>query len=806
MQDFEKLGVFYLGREASGEGAAEGDLVLYDSRDLTTHAVIVGMTGSGKTGLGIGLLEEAAIDGVPAIAIDPKGDLGNLLLSFPELRPQDFRPWVDEGEAARKGVTPDDFAARTAQAWREGLAAWGQDGARIRRLRDAVDLAIYTPGNASGRPLQVLKSLAAPPPALAADNSALRERIQTTVSGLLGLLGVDADPVQGREHILLSTILDHAWRAGTDLDLASLIREIQKPPFASVGVFDLESFYPAKDRLGLAMALNNLVASPGFSAWMEGEPLDVNRLLHTPEGRPRLSVISIAHLSDAERMFFVTILLGEILAWVRAQPGTSSLRAVLYMDEIFGYFPPTANPPSKTAMLTLLKQARAYGLGVVLSTQNPVDLDYKGLSNAGTWFIGRLQTARDKERVIEGLEGAASGAQFDRGATERVLAGLGNRRFLMRNVHEDAMVVFETRWALSYLRGPLTLPQIRSLCAGAAASSPPAPQAVAAPVPAPAPPAGPARGGGKPALPPGIPEYFVKPSKAAGSLTYRPMAAGASKLHFVDAKADVDAWVPFAHLAPLSDDGGGVIWEEATARPEWSAGLDPRPREGAAFEPLPGAPGPRAVAAWKESLEDHLYQNVTLDLFSVPALRLASTPGETLGDFTVRFTQILRERRDAEVAALRAKTEAKLRTMQDRVARAEDRHEREKAQAGQQVMQTAVSLGATVLGALFGRKALGVGTVGRAATTMRSAGRIGKEREEAARAAEGIEVARQRLADLEADLEREIAALQGRYEPSAVRVETVRIRPRKSDIAVGAVGIAWVPWTTGADGMPEPAF
>ncbi|MBU4460951.1 MAG: ATP-binding protein, partial [Verrucomicrobia bacterium] len=676
------------------------------------------------------------------------------------------------------------------------------DGARIRRFRDAVDLAIYTPGNASGRPLQVLKSLDAPPPALRADSSALRDRILSTVSGLLGLLGTEADPVQSREHILLSTLLDDAWRAGRNLDLPGLIRQIQKPPFAAVGVFDLETFFPAKDRLVLAMGLNNLVASPGFSAWMEGEPLDVQRLLHTPEGKPRLSVLSLAHLSDAERMFFVTILLGEILAWARAQPGTSSLRAILYMDEIFGYFPPTANPPSKTPMLTLLKQARAYGLGVVLSTQNPVDLDYKGLSNAGTWFIGRLQTARDKERVIEGLEGATAGggAEFDRPEMERILAGLGNRVFLMRNVHEDAMAVFQTRWTLSYLRGPLTLPQVRLLCAGATAQAGPAGTPPAA-VPAAAP-----RGSAKPPVPPGTPEYFLRPTKTTGALAYRPMAAGASKLHFVDAGADVDAWIPFAHLAPLSDDGSGVLWEEATARPEWSAGLDPQPRTGAAFEALPGAPGPKAVAAWRASLQDHLYQNVTLDLFAVPALKMASAPGETLGDFTVRFTQVMRERRDAEVAALRGKYDAKLRTMQDRVARAEDRHEREKSQAGQQMLQTAVSLGATVLGAFFSRKAFGVGTVGRAATTMRSAGRIGKEREDTARAAESIEVARQRLSELEAELEREIAALQERYEPTAVRVDTTRIRPRKSDIAVGAVGIAWVPWMTGPDGMPAPAF
>ena len=234
-------------------------------------------------------------------------------------------------------------------------------------------------------------------------------------------------------------MLDHAWRAGRDLDMAGLIHAVQSPPFDKVGVIDLETFFPAKERFALAMKLNNLIASPGFAAWMEGESLDVGGLLYTTEGKPRLSILSIAHLSDDERMFFVTILLNEVLAWIRTQPGTSSLRAVLYMDEIFGYFPPTAKPPSKMPMLTLLKQARAFGLGVVLATQNPVDLDYKGLSNAGTWFLGRLQTKRDKERVLEGLEGAsnAAGQSFDRRKMDELLSSLGNRVFLMNNVHED---------------------------------------------------------------------------------------------------------------------------------------------------------------------------------------------------------------------------------------------------------------------------------------------------------------------------------------------------------------------------------
>jgi hypothetical protein len=412
MQDFEKLGVFYLGKTfdlATGQVQADQP-VLYDAKDLTTHAVVLGMTGSGKTGLCVDLLEEAAIDGIPALVIDPKGDIGNLLLTFPKLAASDFRPWIDESEATRKGLSPDDFATQTALNWKSGLAQWGQDGARVQRLRDAVDMAIYTPGNTSGRPLQILRSFSAPPQAILDDASALRDRILSAVSGLLGLMGLSADPIQSREHILLSNILDRAWREGRSLDIAGLIMEIQKPPFERIGVFDLEAFYPAKERFGLAMALNNLIASPGFSAWMEGEPLDIQRLLFTADGRPRVSVLSIAHLSDAERMFFVTILLNEVVAWMRAQSGTSSLRALLYMDEIFGYFPPTGNPPSKTPMLTLLKQARAFGLGCVLSTQNPVDLDYKGLANAGTWMIGRLQTERDKMRVIEGLEGVLASA------------------------------------------------------------------------------------------------------------------------------------------------------------------------------------------------------------------------------------------------------------------------------------------------------------------------------------------------------------------------------------------------------------
>ena len=470
MQDFEKLGVFYLGKPYDPEtNKAKDEPLLYDSKDLVTHAVCVGMTGSGKTGLCISLLEEAAIDGIPAIAIDPKGDLTNLLLTFPKLAPEDFRPWINEDDARNKGVSADDFARQQAELWTKGLASSGEDGARIQRLRDAADFAIYTPGSDAGIPISILSSFAAPGKAVVDDRELFLDRINATATSLLGLIGIDADPIQSREHILLSTILDSAWRSGKDLDLAGLITQIQKPSFTKVGVMDLESFFPAKDRFALALSINNLLASPGFQTWLTGEPLDIGAMLHTPQGKPRVSVLSIAHLSDAERMFFVSLLLNQVLSWMRAQSGTTSLRALLYMDEIFGFFPPVANPPSKKPLLTLLKQARAFGLGVVLATQNPMDLDYKGLSNAGTWFIGRLQTDRDKMRVLDGLEGAMSeaGAKFDRQQMNKILSSLGNRVFLLNNVHEDAPVLFQTRWTLSYLRGPITRDQIRLLSGSA---------------------------------------------------------------------------------------------------------------------------------------------------------------------------------------------------------------------------------------------------------------------------------------------------------------------------------------------------
>ncbi|MEJ0086264.1 MAG: ATP-binding protein [Pseudomonadota bacterium] len=801
--DYEKLGSFYLGREFDAtSGALKDDLVLYDSQDLTTHAVCVGMTGSGKTGLCLSLLEEAAIDGVPAICIDPKGDLGNLMLTFPNLAAADFEPWVDAGDAARKGQSVADYAAATAASWKKGLAEWDQAPERIGKLRAAAQVSIYTPGAETGLPLSVLRSFAPPAAELLADAGALRDRVGSVVSGLLSLLGIEADPIGSREHILLSNVLESAWRAGLSLDMTGLIQAVQKPPFDKLGAFDLETFFPAKDRLKLAMGINSLIASPGFATWMRGEPLDAQRLLFTPEGKPRISVISIAHLNDAERMFIVTLVLNEMITWMRTQSGTSSLRAIFYMDEIFGFFPPTANPSSKQPMLTLLKQARAFGLGVVLATQNPVDLDYKGLANCGTWFIGRLQTERDKLRVIEGLKSALAGAE-DGTDLEVLMSSLTQRVFLMRNVHEDAPVLMKTRWALSYLRGPLTGPEISRIMAPRKAAAPaPAAQANYTDV---APDA--AMANSRPALGTGITEYFLKPTQGAGAVSYKPMVAGFAKLHFVDPKLGLDEWQTTGWLAPFDDGGGNASWEDAAQSADLKSRLGTAPEAAAQFGELSGAALRTAsYATWGKTLQSHLYETARANLFVCDAFKAASKAGESEGDFRARLTLVAREKRDAAVAELRKRWQAKLLQLQDQIRRGEERREREKSQLSQQRMQTAVSIGSSILGALLGRKAISATNIGRIGTAARSATRMGHESQDVTRAEESLDVLQQRLEDTKREVDAEVARLESTLDAGTAVLRSVEVPARKADIAVGEVALVWVPWRKGADGFPAPAY
>ncbi len=813
MQDFEKLGQFYLGRSYDLQTKRSGnDLLLYDSKDLVTHAVCVGMTGSGKTGLCLALIEEAALDGVPAIIIDPKGDLANLLLTFPGLTAEEFAPWVNEDDARRKGQTVAEFAADQAALWKSGLAGWGQDGERIARLKNAAEFTIYTPGSTAGVPLSIVKSFSAPDTSIAADAELLRDRIQTTATSVLGLVGVAADPIKSREHILLSTILHSAWSQGRDLTLPDIIQQIQTPPVARVGVMDLDAFYPANDRFALAMSLNNLLAAPGFDVWMQGEALDIGRLLHTADGKPRVSICSIAHLSDAERMFFVSLLLNQTLGWMRSQSGTTSLRAIVYMDEIFGYFPPVANPPSKAPLLTLLKQARAFGVGVVLATQNPVDLDYKGLSNTGTWLLGRLQTERDQARVLDGLEGASTstGRPFDRQAIERTLAGLGSRIFLMNNVHDDVPVVFESRWALSYLRGPLGRNEIRRLVADRAVPARPE-RSAKAEVPAgrdqPLSTRTAAAGGRQPIVPAGISQYFVASRRGEPGLIYRPMIYGAAQMRYVDARRKIDSPADVTVLTPVTDGPVPVDWSASTPIDIGPAELEVTPAPGIGFADLPpNVIKEKSADVWRKEFSAWLYGSKTLELLKATQSATISNPGEAERDFRIRLQQASREMRDSMVEDLRRKYAPKIAAAQERLRRTQQAVERESEQAKAQTVQTAISFGTTLLGAFMGRKAVKASTLGRATTAARGVGRTLKESQDIGRAKETVEAAQQRLEELDQELRAETAAVEARMNAASEPLETLVLRPKKTHIAVQLVALVWAPYATGADGSLVPAW
>jgi hypothetical protein len=788
MADYEKLGLFYLGREydLKSQTLLE-ELTLYDSRDLVTHAVCVGMTGSGKTGLCLGILEEAAMDGIPAIAVDPKGDLGNLLLTFPNLAPADFRPWIDEDEARRQGLDSDAFAARQAETWRKGLADWGQDGGRIARLRQAADFAIYTPGSTAGIPLSLLRSFSAPPEAIRQDPELLAERAATNATGVLSLVGVDADPLTSREHILLSNLFVDAWNGGVDLSLPDLVERIQRPPMAKVGIVDVESFYPQKERFELAMRLNNLLASPATAAWMAGEPLDAASLLHSPAGKPRMSIISIAHLSDAQRQFVVALLLNEIVGWMRRQSGTESLRAIFYMDEIAGYFPPVANPPAKSPLLTLLKQGRAFGIGAVLATQNPVDLDYKGLSNTGTWFIGRLQTDRDKQRVIEALEGVAGAP--DRSTLERTITGLGKRVFLMHNVHDDAPTVFQTRWTMSYLRGPLTREQIRVLTPAAAARPAAAGSAPATQRSAPQPPRADTGNSSAPVLPGDVPQYFLS---AASGATYRPFLYGKAKVEF--SSKDASDTRDLAYLIPITDGPVPVSWDEGEATDLAPSDLVTTPTAGALFAPVPRAASQaKNYAAWQKDFARWITQSATADILKSTRFKLASGPGENERDFRARLQHAAREQRDAAVQALRQKYAGRVAAQTTRVERAESAAARESQQASQQRLQTMVSFGATLLGAVLGKKAVSATTLGRATTAARGVGRAMKEAQDVTRATGTVQEEKDRLAQLETELAAEVAALEAEYNAATEPLETTTLKPKRGGVAVELVALVWKP-------------
>ncbi|MFT4638937.1 MAG: hypothetical protein ACI8T1_002260 [Verrucomicrobiales bacterium] len=805
---YEKLGSFYLGREYDLQTKSlQDDLLLYDSKDLVTHGVVLGMTGSGKTGLCLAMLEEAAMDSIPAIIIDPKGDIPNLMLSFPEFKGSDFRPWVNEDDAKKKGKTPDEFAQGQADLWKKGLGEWGQTGERVKQFQEKVGINVYTPGSNSGIPVSILSSFDAPPFEILDEPELLGDRVENTVTSVLGLMGIEADPMQSQEHILFSQIFLHAWREEEDLTLPKLIERVQKPPFKSIGVVPLDSFMDEKKRFALAMQLNNLLASPGFQSWTQGVPLDVKRLMHDETGKPQISIFSIAHLGDSERMFFVSMLLNQMLSWMRTQSGTSSLRAILYMDEIYGYLPPVQNPPSKKPLLTMLKQARAFGLGCLLATQNPVDLDYKALSNIGSWFLGRLQTARDKARVLDGLEGAAAsqGGNFDRNRMEEILAGLGSRVFLLNNVHEDGPVIFHVRWVMSYLRGPLSRRQIKQLMdpikEALPVDSAVSVAAIAAEAPA------------EEAqiiyqLSKNIDEVYLSLSQMPGDrkVVYRPATLATVEVSISNNKYDIHGNRTSTFITPISE-STRLDFDAATRFEKVWRSVDSEAVAGATRAHLPDfAQDSKYYTEQKQSLADWIYTNNILEIFEASELKAYSKIEESEADFRIRLQQTAREVRDEQLEKLRSNYASRLETKERKVQTAERALEREEEQAKSAKMGSWISMGSAILSAVLGRKRISMGSISKGATAARGMSRSRKESRDAGVAEDRVEDYREDLEALEAELQSEMEEIRQALDPLTIPLDKIRIKAYKKDIKVQRFALAWLPYIQVSDFEIKPGW
>jgi hypothetical protein len=841
-----------------------GEALAYDPHDLTTHAVCLGMTGSGKTGLGITIVEEAALNGIPALVIDPKGDMSNLLLAFPELSPADFLPWVDAAGMPEHLGSLDDYAAQVSRSWREGLADWDMDGARIARMKRTSDFRLYTPGSDAGYPISIVQSLAAPQGDWERGTEVLREAISSTVSAILSLIGVRSDPITGREHNLISTIVERSWRAGQELDLATLIAHVQQPPFDRLGVLPLEVAYPEKERLELAMALNGLLASPRFAAWLEGDPLRVDSLLHAPSGHPRVSIFYLAHLSDMERLFFITLLLEQVRAWLRVQEGSNRLRAILYIDELYGLMPPyPANPPTKAPLLALLKQARSQGLGLVLGTQNPIDLDYKGLSNAGTWFVGKLQTANDRQRVLQGLVEASSGASQPASgrALDEAIGSLKPRTFVLHNVHDDGLVCFRTRHAMSYLRGPLTRPQIRRLVharvpAESSRGQVPAngPAAVTQPLPratdlgagselraesarlrdalsqrADRPPAGgvleakgPPLGEAPPPartlpwaalalapqpLPAGVRqvylsvrvplEWAIREAESDGptiiyrakQLVYRPGLLARATVRIDNNTHNVHQEIAVARVLSVVRNDAFIDWE-GDSIPVDVDDLDDRPAQGARFAPAPGLLfDARRLRSLERDLIEYLYRETSVTLATHPLLKIAARPDETVSQFKRRCYEAIAARRDADLLKLERQYEEKIERLEARIRREDRELEQDELEYEGRKREEMISAGESVLNFLRGRRqrrALSMASRKRRLTRQAKA-----DIQESLDAIDDLEEQIQVLLD---EAEREEAAIHARWSEAADDVQTIQVRPRKSDVFVETWAAAWLPY------------
>jgi len=767
---YEKLGLFYLGKDIDKHTLEATDaLTLLKNKNFTTHAAIIGMTGSGKTGLGIGIIEEAAIDNIPAIIIDPKGDMGDLCLTSPDFSPETFEPWVKD-EAEAKGEDSRSYAQKIASIWKEGIESWDQESERVARFA-AVEKRIYTPGSSAGVPINILSSLSAPPAEIMEESDSFTAYLKSTAVSLLSLIGEDTDALDSPEYILVSQILTKAWISDEDMSIEKLIGQIINPSFKKVGVLPLEDFFPQEKRFKLATKFNALLASPSFSLWMQGENLDIQKLLYDEKGKAKISIFSISHLNDEERMFFVTLLLNKYIAWMRRQSGSSRLRTILYMDEIYGFFPPTKNPPSKEPMLLLLKQARAFGIGVVLSTQNPVDLDYKGLSNIGTWFIGRLQTNQDIERVLNGL-GGQIGSSFEKSEIKNLLSNLQKRTFFLKSAHLEDLRLFSTRWVLSYLKGPLKKSEISSLMA-------------------------PYKGELKEKtirvrqknktlktyqhIDASILQYF-EPDPVGSSDFFATLGAKAT-VRFFNQRRGIDEEKQTVLSLPLDAKQRRIDWETAEEdETDFEKFPHTAPKD-AHFSLLPAfLLEDKGLRKSIRELKAHLYQTEAITLWRTASPKLESKVGESKADFIVRVDDFLQEKKEAEIEKLKERYGKKEKVLLERLERAKARVEKEEADSTSSLIEAGIS----VLGALFGKTS--VTKIGRA---VNKSGKILKERGEMSRAQERVASIEEDIEALADELDEKIDILHEKYNVDNCEVTAFKIKPRKTDIDVESCALVW---------------
>jgi len=804
---------FYIGRKYDpSTKSLTSEAIQYDPADLTTHMFVTGMTGSGKTGLCISIMEEAALQRIPAIIIDPKGDLTNLILHFPQFLSSDFEPWIDPEAAKREGKSATQMAEETAANWKKGLSDWGIEANELEELSQAVNFSIYTPGSTSGLPINILSSFAAPEISWEENQENLRERISSNITALLGLIGFsDIDPLSSREHILLANIMEHFWSNGINFDMTDLILQTQSPPFERLGAFPVEKLFPEKDRLVLAMRLNNFLASPSFQTWLQGQSLDIQQIYFTPDGKPRHSIFYLAHLSENERMFFVTLLYGAVESWMRRQSGTSGLRALVYFDEILGFLPPIGNPPSHSVMLRMLKQARAFGVGLILSSQNPVDLDYKALSNAGTWMIGRLQTDQDKERLMDGLQNASG--SVDRSVANQLLSSLGKRIFLYHNIHEKGLTLFNTRWDMNYLAGPLTrnqIPALNKLAGVSTGNKPITPSqpaqekiqsqpvaSVVTSVPV-------SSAIKKPILPSGVDEYYLpnsltlenaarnqqiqlSPDAKVERIEYHPTLISQAEVRYLDRRYSLQMSIKKAAI--VEDETGRMIrWDDFISSPIENKDLGQSALPQSSYRDLPmWLSDTRNFKSLQTDFMDWIYRSASIKVQANQTLKIFAGPEISSTEFQKMCTDAANEMKIAELDKVKAIYEKKMDVLEDKLEKEMRDVESAENTLEKRRIEEVGTHGELLLSFLTKRKKSISSSLSKRRMTSEAKSDLSEQKLE-------VEIAQKNLDKMEEEMKSKITEIESLYTGKVNDVTEIPVTPMKKDIFLETFGIGWLPY------------